>query len=151
MGSGPNGLSAAIVLAQAGLQVEVREAAPVPGGAARSGELTLPGFTHDLAQLFILWDSALLSSCRFRLQDFGLRWIFSPASVAHPFDDGTAVTLERDIGSTPQQLGATAAPIASCSTPFVEHCGHSFQRILRPLPLPHPFLMARFGLRAVQP
>ena len=55
VGSGPNGLAAAIVLAQAGLAVEVREAAPTPGGATRSGELTLPGFVHDLGAAVFPW------------------------------------------------------------------------------------------------
>ncbi len=100
VGSGPNGLSAAIVLAEAGLDVEVREAAGEIGGAARTGELTLPGFWHDLGSAV---HPMAISSPFFQslpLAQFGLRWIWSPAALAHPFDDGTAVTLERDVRDT---------------------------------------------------
>ncbi len=152
VGSGPNGLSAGIVLAQAGLQVEVREAAPVLGGAARSGELTLPGFTHDLGSAVHPMGFSSPFFSRLPLQDFGLRWIFSPAALAHPFDDGTAVTLERDIGSTAAQLGRDGYAYRKLFEPFVDRWHTLFGEVFRPLVVPrHPLLMARFGLRAAQP
>src|SRR5579864_2599338 len=100
IGSGPNGLAAAIVLAQAGLQVDVLEAEPIPGGAARTLELTLPGFRHDFgsAVLPLGVGSPFFSSLP--LEKHGLEWIHSPAPVAHPLDNGTAVVLERDLDRT---------------------------------------------------
>src|SRR3979490_2533399 len=97
IGAGPNGLAAAIVLAQAGLQVDVFEAEPQPGGAARTLELTLPGFLHDFGSAVhpLAAGSPFFNSLP--LQKYGLEWIHSPAPLAHPFDDGTAVTLERDL------------------------------------------------------
>src|SRR5215467_11141215 len=108
VGSGPNGLAAAIVLAQAGLAVEVRESAAVPGGATRSGELTLPGFVHDLGSA--VHPMALTSPffSTLPLNRHGLEWVWPEAALAHPFDDGTAITLERDIRATAAQLGADA-------------------------------------------
>src|ERR1700686_1656036 len=105
IGAGPNGLAAAIVLAQAGLQVGGFEAEATPGGAARTLELTLPGFLHDFGSagypLGVF--SPLFSSLP--LSDYGLEWIHSPAPVAHPFDDGTAVVLERDLVKAKSSLG----------------------------------------------
>src|ERR1700722_15591875 len=93
IGAGPNGLAAAITLAQAGLQVDVFEAESQPGGATRTLELTLPGFWHDFGSavhpLALGWP--FFSSLS--LQDHGLEWIHSPAALAHPFDNGTAVIL----------------------------------------------------------
>src|SRR6202521_5981688 len=91
IGAGPNGLAAAIVLAQAGLQVDVLEAEPTPGGAARTMELTLPGFLHDFGSAVhpLAAGSPFFSSLP--LQDHGLEWIHSPAALAHPFDDGTTL------------------------------------------------------------
>src|SRR5213592_638118 len=98
--AGPNGLAAAIVLAQAGLRVDVLEAEPTPGGAARTLELTLPGFLHDFGSAVhpLAAGSPFFSSLP--LRDHGLEWIHSPAPLAHPLDDGTAVLLERSIDAT---------------------------------------------------
>src|SRR5213595_478758 len=108
IGAGPNGLAAAIVLAQAGLQVEVFEAEPTPGGAARTLELTLPGFLHDFGSAVhpLAAGSPFFSSLP--LRDHGLEWIHSPAPLAHPLDDGTAVVLERDLRDAKASLGADA-------------------------------------------
>src|SRR3954471_14644757 len=100
IGSGPNGLAAAIVLAQAGLNVTVQEAAPVAGGATRSGELTLPGFVHDLGSAVHPMAVASPFFSTLPLANYGLKWIWPEAELAHPFDDGTAVTLDRDIRAT---------------------------------------------------
>ena len=91
IGSGPNGLAAAIALAQAGLQVEVREARAVAGGAVHSDKLTLPGFTHDVMSAVY---PMTLSSPFFRGLGLNVDWIHPDAPVAHPLDDGTAVMLQ---------------------------------------------------------
>lgn len=152
IGSGPNGLSAAIVLAQAGLDVEVHEAAPSIGGAARSGELTLPGFVHDLGSAV---HPMAVSSQFFRklpLSEYGLHWIWPEASLAHPLDDGTAVMLERDVSLTAAQFGSDSAAYRNLYQPLVERYPTLFNEVFRPLRIPHhPFLMARFGLGGIQP
>src|SRR5277367_1336448 len=102
IGSGPNGLAAGIALAQAGLAVTVREARPVAGGAVRSEELTLPGFTHDVMSAVY---PMTLSSPFFRSLGLGVDWVHSDAPAAHPLDDGTAVMLERDVARTADGLG----------------------------------------------
>ncbi len=152
IGSGPNGLSAAILLAQAGLDVEVREAAPVPGGATRSGELTLPGFIHDLGSAVHPMAVSSPFFASLALEKFGLKWIHSPASLAHPFDDGTAITLERDLAGTADQLGTDGAAYRKLFEPLVENWHALFKDVFKPLTVPHhPLLLAQFGLHAGQP
>lgn len=148
IGAGPNGLAAAIVLAQAGLQVDVLEAQSTAGGAARTLQLTLPGFQHDFgAAVFPLGaGSPFFSSLP--LIDYGLEWIHSPAALAHPFDDGTAVMLERDLDATKGSLGVDGPAWGKLMRPFVERWSEFAPEILRPIPfIPrHPWLMARFGM-----
>jgi phytoene dehydrogenase-like protein len=105
IGSGPNGLAAAITLAQAGLAVEVREAAETVGGGLRSAGLTLPGFVHDVCSAI---HPLAVGSPFFRTLDLDVDWVHPDAAVAHPFDDGTAVTLELGLSDTAVQLGADA-------------------------------------------
>ena len=105
VGAGPNGLAAAITLARAGRSVLVLEAKDTIGGGSRSMELTLPGFVHDVCSAI---HPLGIGSPFFRslpLEDYGLQWIHSPAPLAHPFDDGTAVVLERDLSDTEASLG----------------------------------------------
>src|ERR1700691_3260011 len=106
VGAGPNGLAAAIVLAQAGLQVEVFEAEPTAGGAARTMELTLPGFLHDFGSAVHPMGAGSPFFSSLPLAEHGLEWIHSPAPLAHPLDDGTAVVLERDLKDPEACLGA---------------------------------------------
>ena len=147
IGAGPNGLAAAIVLAQAGLQVEVFEAEPRPGGAARTLPLTLPGFLHDFGSAVhpMAAGSPFFSSLP--LQDYGLDWIHSPAPLAHPLDDGTAVVLDRDLSNAEATLGKDGRQWRRLMGPFVEHWTQLAAEILRPVHLltRHPFLMARLG------
>src|ERR1700674_491468 len=105
IGAGPNGLAAAIVLAQSGLQVEVLEAESTPGGAARTLELTLPGFRHDFGSAVYPLGAGSPFFSSLPLLHHGLEWIHSPAALAHPFDDGTAVMLERSLHQTNAALG----------------------------------------------
>jgi phytoene dehydrogenase-like protein len=152
IGAGPNGLAAAIVLAQAGLQVDVLEAEATPGGAVRTLESTLPGFRHDFgAAVYPLGvGSPFFSSLP--LAEHGLEWIHSPAPLAHPLDDGTAVILERDLGAARESLGADGAAWDKLMRPFVERWAEFAPEVLRPVSLfpRHPWLMARFGMVAFQ-
>jgi len=109
VGAGPNGLAAGIVLAQAGKRVRIYEANDVIGGGARSGSLTLEGFTHDLCSAVhpLAAGSPFFKSLP--LARYGLEFIYPPAALAHPFDDGTAVLLHRSVETTSQQLGTDEA------------------------------------------
>jgi phytoene dehydrogenase-like protein len=153
IGAGPNGLAAAIVLAQAGLQVDVLEAESTPGGAARTLELTLPGFRHDFGSAVypLAAGSPFFSSLP--LIEHGLEWIHSPAALAHPLDDGTAVMLEGGLGETRDSLGIDAPAWDKLMRPFADRWAEFAPEIMRPLPfIPrHPWLMARFGMVALQP
>src|SRR6202140_2030721 len=153
IGAGPNGLAAAIVLAQSDAHVDVFEAEPQPGGAARTLELTLPGFLHDFGSAVhpLAAGSPFFSSLP--LQAHGLAWIHSPAPLAHPFNDGTAVTLERDLRAAESALAPDGNRWRRLMQPFAEHWCALSEEILRPLNVftPHPFLLARFGLVAFPP
>jgi phytoene dehydrogenase-like protein len=150
IGAGPNGLAAAIVLAQAGLQVEVFEAEPTPGGAARTLELTLPGFLHDFGSAVYPLGAGSPFFSSLPLSDYGLQWIHSPAPVAHPLEDGTAVVLERDLTEAKSSLAEDGVAWCKLIQPFVEHWWEFASDTLRPVPsVPkHPLLMARFGAKA---
>src|ERR1700749_1080758 len=100
VGAGPNGLAAAIVLAQAGLQVRLYEAEPQVGGAVRTLPLTLPGFQHDFGAAVLPMAAGSPFFVKLPLEKFGLQWIHPTSPLAHPLDDGTAVILERDIEAT---------------------------------------------------
>jgi phytoene dehydrogenase-like protein len=153
VGAGPNGLAAGIVLAQAGVQVEVFEAEPIPGGAARTMELTVPGFLHDFGSAVhpMAASSPFFSSLP--LREYGLEWIQSPAPLAHPLDDGTAVVLERNLASAESYLGQDGKAWRNLMQPFADHWSELAAEVLRPLPaIPkHPWLMARFGMIAFLP
>jgi len=105
IGSGSNGLSAAIVLAQAGVQVEVFEAERIPGGATRNMELTLPGFIHDFGSAVYPLGAGSPFFSTLPLHDYGLEWMRSPAPLAHPLDDGKAIVLEQDLEAAEPKLG----------------------------------------------
>jgi phytoene dehydrogenase-like protein len=150
VGSGPNGLATAIVLAQNGFAVEVRETAAIAGGGMRSGELTLPGFTHDLGSAVHPLAVASPFFGTLPLTAHGLRWIWPPAALAHPLDDGTAITLEQDVAATAEQFGKDAAAYRHLVEPLVKNWPNLLPELLRPLGWPeHPFLMARFGIHAL--
>jgi phytoene dehydrogenase-like protein len=151
VGSGPNGLAAAIALAHAGLSVLVLEGAETIGGGTRSAELTLPGFVHDVCSAV---HPMAVASPFFRtlpLAEHGLEWIEPPASLAHPFDDGTAATLERSIEITAANFGANAGDYVKFMRPLVDDWPKVEKTLLGPLRLPeHPAAAAKFGLLAMR-
>src|SRR5208282_55167 len=152
IGAGPNGLAAAIVLAQAGLQVHVLEAESTPGGAARTLELTLPGFRHDFGSAVYPLGAGSPFFSSLPLINHGLEWIHSPAALAHPLDDGTAVMLERSLDETRGSLGIDGPAWDKLMRPFAERWTEFAPEVLRPVPfIPrHPWLMARFGMVALR-
>ncbi|KAB7727336.1 FAD-dependent oxidoreductase [Rudanella paleaurantiibacter] len=152
VGAGPNGLSAAIVLARAGLSVKVLEAQPTPGGGVRSGELTLPGFVHDLGSAIHPLAVASPFLSRLPLAEFGLEWITPPVAAAHPLPDGRAALLMGSVADTAERLGPDAATYQQLFEPIIEHLPSLLPDILGPLRWPgHPLKLAQFSLNAVQP
>jgi phytoene dehydrogenase-like protein len=153
VGAGPNGLAAAIVLAQAGLRVDVFEAESVAGGAARTLELTLPGFRHDFGSAVHPLAVGSPFFATLPLGDHGLEWIHSPSALAHPLDDGTAVLLNRDFGEMGEALGRDAGSWRRLMEPFAQNWKILAPEVLAPVRIlsRHPFLLARFGLAALPP
>ncbi len=153
IGAGPNGLAAAITLAQAGLSVVVYEAEESIGGGTRSAELTLPGFIHDICSAVHPLGVASPFFRALPLADYGLAWVQPPAALAHPLDDGTAAVLERSLEATGETLGQDAARYRRLSGPLVARWAQLIADLLGPLPLPprHPLTLARFGLWALWP
>jgi phytoene dehydrogenase-like protein len=151
IGSGPNGLAAAITLARAGRSVLVLEANDTIGGGARSAELTLPGFVHDICSAV---HPLGIGSPFFRtlpLAQYGLEWIQPPTPLAHPFDDGTVAVLERSVAVTASGLGNDARAYRKLMEPLVSDWDKLADAILGPLRLPrHPLAFARFGLNALR-
>lgn len=152
IGSGPNGLSAAVTLAQAGLSVIVYEAEDAIGGGTRSAGLTLPGFLHDACSSV---HPMAVSSPFFRslaLEKFGLRWIFPEAALAHPFPNGDAAIIANPIEANLGQFGPDASAIRSLLAPLVRSWPEISREILAPVHLsPYSAKLARFGWNALQP
>lgn len=152
VGSGPNGLAAAVALAQSGASVLVLEAADEVGGGTRTAELTLPGFRHDVCSA--VHTTGILSPF-FRtlpLEEHGLRWIIPKASVAHPLDGQPAVMMWRSVEQTCDELGADARSYQRMVEPFLDDPNGFFADVLAPPGLPkHPGMFLRFGLRALWP
>jgi phytoene dehydrogenase-like protein len=152
IGSGPNGLAAAILLARAGRKVTVYEANAQIGGGTRSGELTIPGFVHDICSA--VHPMAIASPCfdLFPLAAHGLEWIQPPAPLAHPLDDGTAVVLERSVRATSANLGEDGPAWGRLMGPFARAWPElRYDLLASLLRIPrHPLLMAQFGLAALR-
>ncbi len=153
IGSGPNGLAAAIRLAQDGLEVTVLEAYDRPGGGTRTSELTLPGLLHDDCAAFHPTGvvSPFLSSLG--LDRFGLEWLWPELDLVHPLDDGRAGVLSRDLEVTLASLGDDARSWRRLFEPLTRNFDHLLDDILRPIVhLPkHPVALTRFGLQALLP
>jgi phytoene dehydrogenase-like protein len=151
VGAGPNGMAAAIVLAQNGLSTLLVEAHDVAGGGMRTSELTLPGCLHDVCSAV---HPLGIGSPFFRslpLSQHGLTWVDSPSPLAHVMGDGSATLLERSVSATAEQLGVDGSAYRDLFEPFVDNFARLLPMILAPLRLPSsPALMARFGLAAVR-
>jgi phytoene dehydrogenase-like protein len=151
VGAGPNGLAAAIMLARAGLTVSVYEGQATIGGGARTAELTLPGYLHDVCSAI---HPLALASPFFRtlpLDQHGVVWYDPDYELAHPFDDGSAALIAHSFEVTGASLGADADAYRRLMEPFAHRWDELAIDLLGPLPLPpkHPLLMARFGLFAL--
>ena len=153
VGSGPNGLSAAITMAQAGLSVLVIEGKEEPGGGVRSAELTLPGYQHDVCSAIfpLTLTSPYLSTLP--LEEHGLNWIFSPYEVAHPLDDGSAVIAARSLEETADNMGKDGEAYSVLMRSIIDDWEEIAEDLLGPLPLPpkHPLAFAGFSLLAARP
>ena len=151
VGAGPNGLAAAIALAEAGRYVVVFEADAEWGGGARSAELTLPGFVHDLCSAVHPLAFASPFFRQLPLAEYGLEWIQPPAPVAHPLDDGPAVVLERSIAATAAGLGADGAAYRRLFEPITRNWERLLTDFLAPPRFPqHPLAVAGFGARGLR-
>jgi len=153
VGSGPNGLTAAIVLAKAGLRTTVYEEQPTIGGGARSAELTLPGFVHDVCSAVHPWAASSPAFATFPLAEHGLEWIQPPLPLAHPLDDGSAAVLAMPIEDTCARLGPDGAVYRRAIGPLARRWRELLPIIQQPLlrfPA-HPWLLARFGALAFWP
>jgi phytoene dehydrogenase-like protein len=153
IGSGPNGLAAAITLARAGLSVVVLEANSTIGGGARSAELTLPGFVHDICSAV---HPLAVGSPFFKtlpLEKFGLEWIQPEIPLAHPLDDGSAACLQRDVDLTADLLGRDGRSYRKLMKPLARDWKKLSAEFLQPiLHWPrHPVALGKFGIRAMCP
>jgi phytoene dehydrogenase-like protein len=155
VGSGPNGLAGAVVLARAGVDVEVVEAAATIGGGTRTSELTIPGLLHDECSAFHPSGlaSPFFTSIAADLERHGLRWRWPEIEFAHPLDGGRAAVLHRSVSATAGELGRDGAAWQRTFGPLSEHLADVVAGTFRPiLQVPrHPVRLARFGLGALQP
>lgn len=151
VGSGPNGLAAAIELARAGRSVRVLEAAETIGGGLRSAELTLPGFVHDVCSAIHPLAAASPFFRDLPLAAHGLELVDPPAPLAHPLDDGSAAVLERSLDETAAGLGRDGAAWARLLGPLVDDWEVLMEGALGPVRVPrHPVALARFALKGLR-
>ena len=142
VGSGPNGLAAAITLAEAGRSVLVLEEHATAGGGLRTEELLEPGFRHDVCSTIMSLPPLVPL-----FQRLGLDLVTPPAPLAHPFDDGSVVLVERDVGLTAEGLGADGSAYRRLMAPLAGRIGDLLLMVLGPpRPPRHPIVLARFGL-----
>lgn len=150
VGSGPNGLAAAIAIQQQGLSVLLIEGKAEIGGGLRSAELTLPGFLHDICSAIhpLAIGSPFLNTLP--LEEHGLKYAFPDIAAAHPFDDGTAAVLKSSLAETAAALGADQQTYLDLFEPLVKDWPNIASDVLGPLHFPkHPIAMAKFGLNAL--
>ena len=150
VGSGPNGLAAAILLQQNGLSVLLLEGKNEIGGGLRSAELTLPGFTHDICSAIHPLAAGSPFFQQLPLEEHGLEYIYPPVAAAQPFDNGTAAVLKQSIEETAKLLGTDEQAYLQLMQPIVNDWPSIAPDVLGPLHFPaHPLTMARFGFPAI--
>jgi phytoene dehydrogenase-like protein len=150
LGSGPNGLAAAITLRQRGLSVLLIEGRRQIGGGLRSGELTLPGYTHDICSAIhpLAIASPFFSSLP--LGKYGLEWIIPAVAAAHPYNDGLAATLVASVDTVARDLGKDQQAYHRLMDPLVRDWACLAPELLGPLRFPaHPLALAAFGLKGL--
>jgi len=152
IGSGPNGLAAAITLARAGARVLVVEAKATPGGGMRTQEITLPGFRHDICAAIHPLGLASPFFRNLSLAGYGVEWILPPVSLAHPLDDGRAVAVTRGLDETAAGLGRDAAMWRRLFGPLTDHWQAAIDDLLAPFHIPrHPLLFGAYALPLAAP
>jgi Phytoene dehydrogenase and related proteins len=152
VGSGPNGLAAAITLQQAGLRVLVLEGSDTIGGGLRTKPLTLPGYMHDVCSAIHPMAATSPFFAKLPLREHGLEFIYPPVAAAHPFDDGTAAVLQHSLAHTAQLLDVDAQQYTKLVGAVVNMWPDIVDDILGPLHFPqHPLTLARFGMNALLP
>ncbi len=152
IGSGPNGLAAAITLAQAGQRALIVEAKATPGGGMRTQELTLPSFKHDICSAIHPLGIASPFFRNLPLADYGLEWILPPVSLAHPLDGGDAVAVTTSLDGTAAELGPDGRAWRLLFGPIVAQWENALDDLLAPLHFPrHPLLYAGYALPMVAP
>lgn len=151
VGAGPNGLAAAITLAQAGLSAIVFEGKPVAGGGMRSGELTLPGFVHDICSAVYPLTVASPFFRSLPLRDYAAEWIYPPIPMAHPFDTDRPAALMQSVDETAQTLDEDDNLYRKLFRPLVSRWNTLLPDVLAPLQMPrHPFSFLNFAVYALQ-
>ena len=151
VGSGPNGLAAAIELARNGQRVAVLEGRSTIGGGTRSAEITLPGFVHDLGSAIHPLGYASPFFRSLPLEDHGLEWVHPDAPLAHPLDDGEAAVLERSIVATAAGLGLDAAAYRRLMEPISADAGRVANFFVgKPSFIRHPLALASSGIRSLR-
>jgi phytoene dehydrogenase-like protein len=151
VGAGPNGLAAAITLAEAGAKVLVLEARDKAGGGASSAELTLPGFVHDVCSAIVPLTVASPFFREHRFEEHGLELAYPEIELAHPLEGGAAAMLRRSVDDTAAGLGEDGDAYRRLMGPLASDVPKLMQELLGPLRIPrHPIAMARFGLRALR-
>ncbi len=150
VGSGPNGLAAAITMQHAGLSVLLIEAHDTIGGGLRTKELTLPGFKHDVCSAIHPLAAGSPFFQQLPLHKFGLEYIYPKIAAAHPFDGGQAVALNKSLEDTARSLGKDENQYTRLIKPLVKDWPGLAPDILGPLQFPHhPIALAKFGMKAL--
>ena len=150
IGSGSNGIAAALRLQMKGLKTAIFEQSSTPGGATKTEELTLPGFKHDVGSSILPLGLASPFLRDLPLEDFGLEWIFPEVAYAHPFLDGTAYACYKDLNKTAAQLGEDEVAYLKLFEPLLREWEKIDPDLLGPLGIPsHPIPYLKFGLRAL--
>jgi phytoene dehydrogenase-like protein len=150
IGAGPNGLSAAITCARAGLDVLLVEGSATVGGGSRSAALTEPGFVHDVCSAIhpLALVSPFFKSVSAALADHGLAWAFPEVPLSHPLDGGRAALLERSFDATGATLEGDGLAYERLFAPFVRNADALYTDVLAPLRFPHhPALFTRIASR----